>query len=245
MTSSKVLPLLLLLLLPSAALAASISATPLILTKSSREITIKWTRIESPSDLDWLGIYSPSNSPDDHFIGYRFLNGSDTWHTGSGSISIPLVNTRSDYQFRIFRWTRDEVNYRHHDHDHNPLPGTRHRLAGSTTVRFENAEGPDQVHLAFTDRVDEMRVMFVTGKRSDAGVEYGLDPSLVGRRVVATTVTRYERSDMCDSPANSSLGWRDPGFIHDGVMTGLDPGKRLVVMLLAGVRSTALYLPTQ
>ncbi|KAH7660707.1 Phosphodiesterase I protein [Dioscorea alata] len=228
MSSSKLLPLLLLLLLlPSHSLATSISATPLILTKSGRTITIRWSGIQSPSDLDWLGIYSPSNSPDDHFIGYRFLNGSETWRSGSGSISIPLVNTRSDYQFRIFRWTRDEVNYRHHDHDHNPLPGTRHRLAGSAVVQFENPSAPDQVHLALTDRVGEMRVLFVTGKRLEAVVEYGSDSGLtVGRRVAATAVTRYERSDMCDSPANSSLGWRDPGFIHDGLMTGLNPGKR-------------------
>ena len=39
-------------------------------------------------------------------------------------------------------------------------------------------------------------------------------------------VRRYERKDMCDSPANSSLGWRDPGFIHDGVMKNLKKGKK-------------------
>lgn len=72
-----------------------------------------------------------------------------------------------------------------------------------------------------------MRVLFVTGKGLEAVVEYGSDSGLaVGRRVAATAVTRYERSDMCDSPANSSLGWRDPGFIHDGLMAGLNPGKR-------------------
>ncbi|KAL6958785.1 prolyl aminopeptidase [Sarracenia purpurea var. burkii] len=31
---------------------------------------------------------------------------------------------------------------------------------------------------------------------------------------------------MCDAPANQSVGWRDPGYIHDGVMTNLKKGKR-------------------
>lgn len=43
---------------------------------------------------------------------------------------------------------------------------------------------------------------------------------------VETKVVRYEREDMCDYPANHSIGWRDPGFIHDGVMRNLKKGIR-------------------
>jgi hypothetical protein len=30
---------------------------------------------------------------------------------------------------------------------------------------------------------------------------------------------------MCDAPANDSVGWRDPGFVFDGLMKGLEPGR--------------------
>lgn len=79
--------------------------------------------------------------------------------------------------------------------------------------------------MALTGLVGEMRVMFVTHDGGESVVKYGLDPGQM-ERVADTKVGRYEREDMCDSPANHSLGWRDPGYIHDGVMTDLDKGKR-------------------
>ncbi|WOL10454.1 hypothetical protein Cni_G19209 [Canna indica] len=223
-------PLLALLLLLSCQVSPSLSrvsltVSPTTLTPTSRTVTVRWKGVDSPSELDWLGIYSPPNSPNDEFIGYVFLNASDGWRSGSGSVDIPLVNLRSNYVFRVFRWTRDEVNYHHHDHDNNPLPGIRHRLAVSEEVRFEAATGPDQIHLSFTDREDEMRVMFVTADGAESLVSYGLDSAKLDQ-IVGTAVTKYERKDMCDFPANSSIGWRDPGFIHDGVMKNLEKGKR-------------------
>lgn len=204
----------------------SISVTPKTLTKSSNTVRIQWTGVESPTDLDWLGIYSPPNSPDEEFIGYLFLNSSATYLSGSGSISVPLTNLRSNYQFRVFRWTRSEVNYRHLDYDRNPIPGVKHKLAASEEVGFgSEAAGPDQIHLAFTDRADEMRVVFVMGDGEAGRVRYGVEKGRLEKEV-GTEVRRYEMKDMCDSPANSRIGWRDPGFIHDGVMAGLEKGRR-------------------
>lgn len=105
------------------------------------------------------------------------------------------------------------------------MPVTKHKLAVSEEVRFENALGPDQVHLAFTDQVDEMRVMFVMGDGLAGWVRYGVEMGRLGMEV-GTEVRRYERTDMCDFPANSSIGWRDPGWIHDGVMKGLESGRK-------------------
>jgi hypothetical protein len=205
---------------------ASISVSPQTLSKSGDPVTIQWSQIPSPSNLDWLGIYSPPDSSHDNFIGYLFLSSSPTWQSGSGSITIPLTNLRSEYQFRIFRWTQSEVNPKHQDHDHNPLPGTKHLLAASGSVGFEQGRGPEQVHLAYTGRGDdEMRVMFVTRDGEESFVKYGLREDRL-ESSVGTVVGRYEREDMCDAPANESIGWRDPGFIHDGVMTGLKKGKR-------------------
>ncbi|KAK6133881.1 hypothetical protein DH2020_032371 [Rehmannia glutinosa] len=198
---------------------------PEIYTQIRRPNHHQWSGIDSPSKLDWLGIYSPANSSHQDFIGYIFLSSVPEWQSGSGSITIPLINLRSDYQFRIFHWTESEINPKKQDHDHNPLPQTRHLLAESETVRFEPGRGPEQVHLALTGRAGEMRVMFVTHDGKENFVRYGLTRNKMGK-VVSTRVSRYEREDMCDAPANESVGWRDPGFIHDGVMVGLEEGKR-------------------
>ena len=120
---------------------------------------------------------------------------------------------RSDYQFRIFHWTESKINPDKMDHDHNPLPRTKHLLAQSDPVTFEPGRGPEQVHLALTDGDGEMRVMFVTHDGKESFVKYrlawdGLD------RVVGTEVARYEREDMCDSPANDSVGWREK-ILHE------------------------------
>ncbi|KAJ6718360.1 INACTIVE PURPLE ACID PHOSPHATASE 9-RELATED [Salix purpurea] len=203
----------------------TISVTPTILQKSGDIVTISWSNVDSPSKLDWLGLYSPPDSPHDHFIGYKFLSSSPSWKSGSGSISLPITNLRSNYSFRIFHWTESEINPKLHDHDHNPLPGTAHLLAESDVVVFEPGHGPEQIHLAYTDVEDEMRVMFVVGDGEERSVKWG-ERDGEWSRVSVARVVRYEREDMCDAPANGSIGWRDPGWIHDGVMKDLKKGVR-------------------
>ncbi|KAJ6324814.1 hypothetical protein OIU76_011998 [Salix suchowensis] len=203
----------------------TISVTPTTLQKSGDIVTISWSNVDSPSKLDWLGLYSPPDSPHDHFIGYKFLSSSPSWKSGSGSISLPITNLRSNYSFRIFHWTESEINPKLHDHDHNPLPGTAHLLAESGVVVFEPGHGPEQIHLAYTDVEDEMRVMFVVGDGEERSVKWG-ERDGEWSRVNVARVVRYEREDMCDAPANGSIGWRDPGWIHDGVMKDLKKGVR-------------------
>ncbi|KAK1274201.1 putative inactive purple acid phosphatase 2 [Acorus gramineus] len=229
MASSKPYLLLLLLLTISTttSFSISLSVTPTSLARSGDSVHITWSGLDSPNLLDWIGIYSPPDSPDDDFIGYVFLSKSPNWAAGSGSVDLPLVNLRSDYQFRLFRWSEAEINPKRHDHDQNPLPQTKRRAGVSARVGFDGT-GParaEQVHLAFTDEVDEMRVVFVAGDRSKRFVKYGEGERRLDRTAEAE-VKRYERSDMCDAPANKSVGWRDPGFIHDGVMKGLKKGRR-------------------
>ena len=70
-----------------------------------------------------------------------------------------------------------------------------------------------------------MRVMFLTRDDIKSYARYGLHEGELNSVAGAHSDT-YTRSEMCDEPANTSLGWRDPGHIHDIVMQGLEPGKR-------------------
>ncbi|XP_019164545.1 PREDICTED: probable inactive purple acid phosphatase 2 [Ipomoea nil] len=203
----------------------SISVSPRTLLRSRDPVAIWWSGVTSPSKLDWVGIYSPANSSHEDFIGYVFLSSSPGWDNGSGFISIPLVNLRSSYQFRIFRWNESEVDMTRVDKDHNPLPGTEHLLVESEEIGFKPGRGPEQVHLALTGRDGEMRVMFVTSLGDKGFVRYGLARNRLDR-VADTRVERYEKDQMCGAPANQSVGWRDPGYIHDGVMINLENKRR-------------------
>ncbi|CAN1137485.1 Probable inactive purple acid phosphatase 2 [Linum perenne] len=203
----------------------TLTVTPTLLNRSGDAVTVTWSNVPSPSSLDWLGIYSPPDSRSDHFIGYEFLSSSPGWESGSGSLTIPLTNLRSNFSFRIFRWTKDEINPKRHDHDQNPIPVSKHLLAKSGRVGFGSGM-PEQIHLAFTDLEDEMRVMFVAGDGEERKVRWRETEGAEWDDVAAARVGRYEREDMCYSPANSSVGWRDPGWVHDAVMKGLKKGLR-------------------
>ncbi|XP_031269384.1 probable inactive purple acid phosphatase 2 [Pistacia vera] len=203
----------------------TLTFSPKILNKSGDTVLIKWYNVPSPSKLDWLGIYSPPDSHEQNFIGYKFLSTSPSWAQGWGSISLPLTNLRSNYTFRIFRWTESEINPKKHDHDHNPIPGTAHFLAQSEQLGFALGRGPEQVHLAYTDEESEMRVMFVAGDGEKRCVRYGEREKELSDVAVAR-VERYEVDHLCHAPANRSEGWRDPGWIFDAVMKGLKKGVR-------------------
>jgi hypothetical protein len=216
-------PFLLLCLAAAAALAASLS---------DGEIKIRWSGLPSPDGLDYVAVYSPPSSRDRDFLGYLFLNGSSTWREGRGELSLPLLPTlRAPYQFRLFRWPAEEYSYSHTDHDRNPLPRARGRhraAAASADVSVGDPARPQQVHLAFADAADEMRVLFLCGDAGVRVVRYGLLGEGGEREwtEVGTEVRTYERKHMCDSPANSSVAWRDPGFVFDGLMKGLQPGRK-------------------
>jgi hypothetical protein len=92
------------------------------------------------------------------------------------------------------------------------------------------------VHLAFADGVDEMRVMFVCADAGKRSVRYGLGKEEEkGWTEVGTEVRTYEQKQMCDTPANGSVGWRDPGFVFDGLMKGLEPGRRYFYKVNCGL----------
>ena len=54
---------------------------------------------------------------------------------------------------------------------------------------------------------------------------YGSAKNKLTFKATATTAT-YKREDMCAFPATSIIAFRDPGLIHDALLTDLTPGVR-------------------
>jgi hypothetical protein len=204
--------------------AVSLEATPTELAKSGDTITLTWKDMTTPSDLDWLGIYTPPESTDDHFIGYILLSSCKGWESGVGTYEFVALNMRAPYEFRLFKGYPPNAETQLDD-DKNPLPSTKLRLAVSPTVRFHRPNQPTQLHLSLTSNMSEMRVMFVTKDPLRSFVQYGRNADNLHLSVEALSQT-YQQSDMCAAPANSAIGWRDPGFIHTALLHELDSGAR-------------------
>jgi hypothetical protein len=131
---------------------------------------------------------------------------------------------RAPYEFRLFRGyppTQDTAL----DEDSLPIPNTKTRLAVSHVVGFQNYNEPTQVHLSRTSDPTEMAVMYVTKEPLKTSVKYGKASDNLCLTSTASAHT-YEQKDMCHAPANSSLGWRDPGHTHFSKMTELESGVR-------------------
>ncbi|RCV32180.1 hypothetical protein SETIT_6G237200v2 [Setaria italica] len=208
----------------------TLTAAPATLTKSDQAITLQWSNLTSPSPLDYVAIYSPPSSGDLDYLGFLFLNASASWATGSGSLTLPrLPDLRAPYQFRLFRWPPGERSKNTRvDQGGDPLPDASRRAAVSGNVAYQGSGArPTQLHLAFTDGADEMRVLFVCGDDGRRFVRYGPTGLREEQWEESLTEARtYDRRHMCDYPANDSVGWRHPGFVFDGVMKGLQPGRR-------------------
>lgn len=65
--------------------------------------------------------------------------------------------------------------------------------------------------------------MFVTGDGEERFARYGEVKEKLDNIAEARGV-RYERDHMCHAPANSTIGWRDPGWTFDAVMKNLKQG---------------------
>lgn len=124
--------------------------------------------------------------------------------TGNGTLTFRCINMRSDYVFALL----------------SGGPTSPRLVAQSNSVTFNNPNAPRAVRLALTTSRTEMRVTW-SSSRND------LNPRVVVTSTGATLPAQsntYTAADLCGAPA-STVGYRDPGFIHTAVLTGLVPGK--------------------
>eukprot|EP00249_Psilotum_nudum_P019448 c27256_g1_i1 orf=818-2812(-) len=206
--------------------ALTFDVFPKILNHSGDAVSVQWNDLSFPSDLDWIGLYMPPDSDDDHYIGYELLSMCSGWALGSCIFNMSLVNMREAYQFRLFRGEiSNTTEPTPMDEDNNPLPSTAHCLAVSQNIEFLNFNEPTQIHLSLTSSSGQMRVMFVIRDPLQSYVRYGPETDRLDSTTEASFMT-YRQFDMCDAPANTNKGWREPGYIFDGLMENLEPGKQ-------------------
>eukprot|EP01133_Synstelium_polycarpum_P010867 gene10867-12661_t len=172
------------------------TASPTILSTSGDTVELKWSGIETPTRQDVIGIYYPPEGDVTAPIGFIPMTNSTTWKEGYGSVSLPLINVRDVYVFRI--WVPGTI-----EPFINNGGSNLSMVATTNTVSFENPNEPGKAYLALTNKTSEMRLMWISGTDDTPIVHYGLS------------------AQMCEAPANDPTYFRSPGFIHDAVMTGL------------------------
>ncbi len=178
-------------------------------------VTLEWKNVPDPSrrkgNGDYIGLFCPSSSPANRYIDYWPVNDlSKNYPNSNGKASIVLYNVRTDCEFRYFiNATYVEL------------------VATSNKVTFVNgAKAPLHAHLALTGDASEMRVQWTTGVQYTPTVEYGpCDGGKLDRLSTGTWRT-YRASDMCGPPANLSAHFIHPGYLHDVILTGLQPNTR-------------------
>eukprot|EP00898_Chlorokybus_atmophyticus_P002942 jgi/Chlat1/3649/Chrsp238S00262 len=178
-------------------------------------VQLQWTWNPISTKAAWIGIYSPPSAEPSDYLDYIDIP------AGLGTASFRLFDMRADYAFRMWGWDGEEG-------AEVPAGNSFKLLAESQTVSFKS-QAPMHGHLGLTGDPTEMRVIFTSGSDNKAYVEYGPEGEQSTHTVMASTST-YGVENLCQGPANiTASGWfRDPGFIHEAVITDLVPGKRYV-----------------
>ncbi|XP_027100097.1 probable inactive purple acid phosphatase 1 isoform X1 [Coffea arabica] len=206
---------------------ASIRAFPS--TLGANGLNQEWVTVEysisNPAIDDWIGVFSPANfsaaacSAENRMVSppllcnapikYQYANRTNPTYknTGKGSLKLQLINQRSDFSFALFSGGVS-----------NPK-----LVALSNKVAFVNPNAPVYPRLAQGKTWDEMTVTWTSGygiNDAEPFVEWGLKGD-EQRRSPAGTLT-FDRNSLCGAPA-TTVGWRDPGFIHTSYLKELWP----------------------
>ncbi|CAI9096465.1 OLC1v1032622C1 [Oldenlandia corymbosa var. corymbosa] len=206
---------------------ASIKASPTLLGVNG--MNQEWINVEyqvsSPGIDDWIGVFSPANfststcSPENPRvyppllcsapIKFQYANYSSPNYkdSGKGSLKLLLINQRSDFSFALFSGGLS-----------NPK-----LVAVSNRVSFANPDAPVYPRLAQGKTWDEMTVTWTSGYGLDDGepfVEWGRKGEKQSRSPAGTLT--FGRNSLCGPPA-TTVGWRDPGFIHTSYLKDLWP----------------------
>lgn len=119
---------------------------------------------------------------------------------------------------------RRALEFRYYSREDNCL-GNYSFVAKSSTVEPMNYNTPEQIHIAFADRIDQMFISYVTNSNEySSQCQYGTDPLSLKNMIDGKTIT-YQGSDMCEEPATipGPQTFIDPGYMHTILLNDLRP----------------------
>ena len=188
--------------------AYAVSATPSSGLLDGGSVVVSFSS-SSPSASDLVLSYAPlpanvsSMAPVEWFLAAEADAAYLT--TGVGRLTARLVHMRAAYTFALATGGLAR-------------PALR---ALSAPVTFANDNAPRGARLAATGVATEMRVAW-----SSASARLHPTVVLAAEGVVApaSSSLTWTAADLCGPPA-TTVGWREPGFVHSAVLTGLTPGR--------------------
>lgn len=171
------------------------------------DVVVNWSGIQDASATDMVTVSCGPLNPELGLSDYVFSQTAKNTN-GSGSVRFAnLVMIRCTYVF----------NYVQQNDTHMVV------LASANVTMRDSFNAPKQGRLALTDQDTEMAVVYISGSRDVApSVRFGTSPQQYTSTVTGASKT-YNASDMCQLPATkfAQAYFRDPGFIHVVILTGL------------------------
>ncbi|KAF1792308.1 Metallo-dependent phosphatase-like [Phytophthora cactorum] len=190
--------------------SVTLTATPPLL-RDGEDLVVSFSGVKRPHQTDFVGISCGPKAHDKDFlvkIGITEANGP-----GADGPELPnFIRFSSLYMMRC-NYTVEYFNF---------------QSKGNLEVGMVEAfTAPKHGHIAFTENVDEMSVMFNSASRETPVVKYGLDPATLNKHTEGKSKT-YTDAHLCNRPANlTSQQWfRDPGNMHTVILKELKLGTR-------------------
>jgi len=205
----------------------SMIASPSTPTTPIANLTVTWSGVTNPQSNDWIAIYC-TDAPLDGWQEWNYVSVSDSWSSGSGSMSFMQARSDCVLEFRLYR---------------DPSPYTF--LGKSNSIAWSGAGtgAPYQMRVAYGYEPQTMITVGWTSmnQSSDAFVMIG-DSSGVYNigNFTSLPASTYYAKDLCTAPANTEgpNSWRFPGYFYFSNVTGLKPNTRYYAKaLVLGVPS--------
>lgn len=196
---------------PRAHSAVSLTVNDTILRHSGQWVEVCWHNLPFPSADDYVALLVPSQAMLNETVPTKYqwaaMSASHLAH-GTGCLKFRLLNMRQAVRFVLLR-----------NGFQFPTPA-----AYSQEIQVQNPNEPTSGHLALTGTPGQMLVQWTTRDAREPRVKWGTTNGKLRHSCAARTHS-YTRGDMCGGAA-AAEGWIDPGSLHRGVITGLQPDTR-------------------
>ena len=193
----------------------SMIASPSTPNTPIANLTVTWSGVSNPQSNDLIAIYC-TDAPLSGFQEWDYVSVSESWASGSGSMSFMQARSDCVLEFRLYR---------------DPSPYIF--LGKSNSIAWSGAGTGEPYHMRISYGYNPQTMMTIgwtsMNQSSDALVMIGESSGVytIGNFTSFPASTYYAK-DLCTAPANTEgpTSWRFPGFFYYSNVTGLKPNTR-------------------